>query len=164
MSKLLKRVVLPSFVAMSLVFGFTGCAEKATATEDNVITVDSLREEYMRSVGAEYEDTLIMDFSDRYDDEVAIYDSNDLTLDMLENRNGRVIIERCYGVVIDAENGAGKVLNPYDEDYDYISYSRCEGIREGTLMMTYLVYDPDTNYFDDIMERYDCVVSHELED
>ena len=132
--------------------------------EDNVITTDGLREEYMMSVGVEYEDTLIMDFSDRYEGDVIIYDSNDLTLDMLENRNGQVIIERCYGVVIDAENGACKVLNPYDEDYDYISYSRCEGVRGGTLMMTYLVYDPDTNYFDDIMERYDCVVSHELED
>ena len=163
MSKVMKRMVLPVFIVTAIMFGFTGCAEKVVA-EDNVITTDGLREEYMMSVGVEYEDTLIMDFSDRYEGDVIIYDSNDLTLDMLENRNGQVIIERCYGVVIDDENGAGKVLNPYDEDYDYISYSRCEGVREGTLMMTYLVYNPDTNYFDDIMERYDCVVSRELED
>lgn len=164
MSKFMKRVVLPVLIATVLSLGFAGCAKRVEATENEVITTDSLREEYMMSVGTEYEDTLIMDFSDRYESEVVIYDSDDLTLEMLENRNGKVIIERCYGVVIDAGNGAGKVLNPCDEDFDYISYSRCEGIREGTLMMTYLVYDPDTNYFDDIMERYDCVVSHELED
>lgn len=164
MSKFMKRVVLPVLIATVLSLGFSGCAKQVESTENEVVTTDSLREEYVLSVGAEYEDTLIMDFSDRYEGEVVIYDSDDLTLEMLESRNGKVIIERCYGVVIDAENGDGKVLNPYDEDFDYISYSRCEGVREGTLMMTYLVYDPDTNYFDDIMERYDCVVSHKLED
>ncbi len=159
---------------------FTGCAkgnevvasgspvesEGEVITLDEPITVDSLRAEYMSEIGWEYEDELIADFSERYDGDVIIYNSNELSLEMLENRNGDVIIERCYGVVTDGENGAGKVLYPYDEDYDYISYFRCKGfgIREGTLIMTYLVYNPDNNYHDDIMDRFDCLVSRELED
>lgn len=120
----------------------------------------------MSDIGWEYEDELIADFSERYDGDVIIYNSNELSLEMLENRNGDVIIERCYGLVTDKENGAGKVLYPYDEDYDYISYFRCKGfgIREGTLIMTYLVYNPDSNYCDDIIDRFDCLVSRELED
>lgn len=159
---------------------FTGCAKEGevvasgyppksegeVVTVDEPITVDSLRAEYMSKIGWEYEDELIADFSERYERDVIIYNSDELSLEMLENRNGDVVIERCYGVVADAEDGTGKVLYPYDEDYDYISYLRCKGfgIHEGTLMMTYLVYNPDNNYHDDIMDRFDCLVSRELED
>lgn len=156
-SKIIKRIVLPSLVVAVLIMDFTGCVE-ATENMENIL------EDHITSVGNECEDTLVMDFSERYDGEVFVYDSDELTLDTLENRNGKVIVERCYSVVTDAHNGIGKVLNVSDKNFNYISYSRCEGIREGTLMLTYLVYNPDTNYCDDIVERYDCVVSHELED
>lgn len=174
--KMIMALTLSGLMVLSVLL--TGCAKgneviaSGTESEGEVITlhepitVDGLRAEYMGDIGWEYEDELIADFSERYDGNVIIYNSNELSLEMLENRNGDVIIERCYGVVTDGENGVGKVLYPYDEDYDYISYFRCKGfgIREGTLIMTYLIYNPDSNYCDDIIDRFDCLVSRELED
>lgn len=171
----LMKCVLPTIlIAAVCVLSFVGCEETTKVSETTTVRVeestepeettpDGILSDYMKSVGTEYEDTLIMDLSERFDGEIFIYDSNMLPTEVLENRNGKVIVERCYGMVV-SRDGDGRVLNPYDEDYDYISYRRCDDTREGTLMLTYLVYNPDTNYWDDIMERYDCVVSHELED
>lgn len=175
-----KKMIMVSVGLMVFSALFTGCtkeneviasdspmeSEGEVVTFHEPITVDGLRAEYMSNIGWEYEDELVADFSERYDGDVIIYNSNELSPEMLENRNGDVIIERCYGEVTDKETGAGKVLYPYDEDYDYISYFRCKGfgICEGTLIMTYLIYNPDNNYCDDIMDRFDCLVSRELED
>ena len=173
-NNLMKRVLTMVFIATICMLSFAGCGKTAevadTSTtgfeesnEPEEITPDGILEDYMESVGIEYEETLIMDLSERFDGEISICDSSTLSTEVLENRNGRVIVERCYGMVV-SRDGDGKVLNPYDKDYDYISYRRCDETREGTLMLTYLVYNPDTNYWDDIIERYDSVVSHELED
>lgn len=144
-----------------LILSFTGCRNAVWE-----ITPENIFESYRVSVGNEYEDTLILDLFERYGREIVIYDSAELSIEDLENRNGKVIVERCNGKVTSREMD-GRVLNPYDVDYSYISYRSYTGsekLREGTLMLTYLVYNPDSNYCDDIIERYDCVVSHELED
>ena len=91
--------------------------------------------------------------------EVEVWESAGLTGDVLEARNGKTIVERCYGVVENAKTGDGKLLNPYDPDYDYISYKGVSfEIENGLEVFTYLVYNPDNNYVDDILFRIDIPV------
>lgn len=97
-----------------------------------------------------------------YGSDPAVYDSSDITSEVLENRDGNLIIERVIGRVTDRETGEGKILNPgefWDGHGTYINYS-CFGheLDEGTVLVSYLVYDPDTNGIDDITDRWDFVL------
>lgn len=86
-----------------------------------------------------------------------IVESKDLTYDMLVNRNGKTIVEKCVGVVLN-EDGDGEVTNGIP-DYNYISYRGIEeDLQPGTVVLTYCVYNPDTTYEDDIILRYDFVI------
>lgn len=94
---------------------------------------------------------------------VQIYDTPELMgSDILSNRNGKLIIEQCVGIVTNKETGDGKILGL--EENDYICYSRVKGIRDGSIVLTYFIYNPETNYIDDIIYRYDCVIDHSHED
>lgn len=84
---------------------------------------------------------------------VEVINANELTAEMLENRNRNIIIERVFGVVTDAENGHGCEFNG-----NYISYKSVDNISNGDVICTYLVYNPDTNCIDDIAARYDYVM------
>lgn len=79
-----------------------------------------------------------------------IYDSSDLTEDILANRQGKLIIEKCVGVVSDDEKNGNL------EDGSYISYADVD-CAKGDTITTYLIYNPDTNYTDDVIERFDYV-------
>lgn len=81
-----------------------------------------------------------------------IYDSSELSFEMLENRSGKTIVERCIGVVIDQDTGDGIMLNAKDSQ-NYIKYR--PGNPSGTVFASYMVYNPETDYYDDIIERYD---------
>ena len=88
-----------------------------------------------------------------------VYDASELTADILENRRGTMVVERCFGVVTDAKQGDGRVLNPADKDYDYIGYRGVYWpLSDGTVLLSYMVYNPDNGYIDDIVERYDLVL------
>ena len=98
-----------------------------------------------------------------------IYNSADLTTEILTERNGVLIIEKCYGVVTD-NNGNGRMLlndndfiNAHDRNYNniadnYISYKSVTGAGEGDIVLTYFIYNPDSNYADDIMVRFDYII------
>ena len=75
--------------------------------------------------------------------------------DIIENRNGNLIIEKVIGIVTNAETGDGHQLG--NADY-YISYSSVDNIRNGNIICTYFIYNPDTNYADDILMRFDYVI------
>ena len=45
---------------------------------------------------------------------VKVYDSSEITPDILENREGKTIVERCYGIVLDMETGDGRIINAAD--------------------------------------------------
>lgn len=94
---------------------------------------------------------------------IEIYDSSELTLEMLQNKDRKIIIEKCIGVVENSD-GDGKILNPCDSDYDYISYKSVEDFQVGDTILTYFIYNPDTNFTDDILERFDYIIDHEQED
>ena len=94
-----------------------------------------------------------------------LYDSSELTIDILENRNGTTIIERCIGIVTNKVAGDGKILNVADTMGDYIGYrSIGHKVYDGTVVLTYFVYNPENNYSDDITDRYDFILCREWED
>lgn len=97
-----------------------------------------------------------------------IYDTDELTAEILENRTQQdsIIIERVIGMVTNREqDGDGIVLNTTDAEHNYISYRSVDfETCEGTIILTYFVYNPGTDYVDDIMERYDFVLDREYED
>lgn len=85
---------------------------------------------------------------------VEIYDSENLTYDILTNRNGKTIVEKTYGVVLD-EEGNGMQLNPSVAGQDYIKY---HDLPVGSVVLSVFVYNPETNAEDDIISRSDFVL------
>lgn len=111
------------------------------------------------------EDRFIADLHERFGDNIqfVIYDTDDLTLEVLEHRTERdeLIVERCVGVVTNAvRQGDGRIINTAEDYYNYISYS-CVGfeVNDGTIVLSYMVFNPDTDYEDDIIERFDYAVT-----
>ena len=89
-----------------------------------------------------------------------VIDCDKLTEKMLTHRNGKkhhiMYIERIIGKVTDNEKN-GTVLNPPVDGGYYISYASVKGARKGDLIITYCVYNPYTNYDDDVIERWDFI-------
>lgn len=87
-----------------------------------------------------------------------VIDCNDLTEEMLTTRadHNVMYIERIIGKVTDnAKNG--KILNPPVNGGYYISYASIKDARKGDLIVTYCVYNPYSNYEDDVIERWDFI-------
>lgn len=72
-------------------------------------------------------------------------------LDALENRNGKIIIEVSSGTVLDDE-GHGRDICGY-----YIKYDS-ERFSAGNEVQSVFVYNPETNYIDDIISRTDILI------
>lgn len=87
-----------------------------------------------------------------------IYREYELTPEILTNRKGSLVIEMVIGKCIDAESGAGVVIGKEDEHYNYISYKNVPGVKTNDIVCSYLLYNPDNNYEDDIIERYDFIL------
>lgn len=89
------------------------------------------------------------------DDTVEVYyEYDDLTAEIIENRMGKWIIEVFYGTCV-SEDGDG-----LSDDGYYISYRGVPGFSVGQRYRTFAVYDPTTNYIDDIMARFDFAVDN----
>ena len=88
--------------------------------------------------------------------ELMVIDESQVTEELLTNRNGKIIISRVVGKMIN-ENGDGEVINGYDGDY--ITYRNVKGAEVDNIIVTYLVYNPDNNAIDDIICRFDYIVS-----
>lgn len=85
-------------------------------------------------------------------------DCNDLTEEMLTTRKDKNImyIERIIGKVTDNEKN-GTVLNPPVDGGYYISYASVADAEIGDVIVTYCVYNPYSNYDDDVIERWDFI-------
>ena len=93
-----------------------------------------------------------------------LYETHELTGERLTHRKGVLICEICIGIVTNAQTGEGRVLNT-DGYYNFISYKGFDQpYEDGTVIVTYLVYNPENNYEDDIVDRYDFVLTREYED
>lgn len=147
-----KKFLVLSMITMVATGVFSGCDTK---------TVEPVKVEAAEKsveVGS-------LDFYRELSEEIGaieIVDSADLSLEDLENRKGKIIIEKCIGVVENSD-GDGRVLNCADPDYYYISYRSVEDFQEGDTILTYFIYNPDTNYTDDILERFDYVIDREVD-
>ena len=82
-----------------------------------------------------------------------VIDSKKLTHKMLVTRKKKHImyIEVCRGTVTNKKKD-GKLSGG-----GYISYKSVKGCHKGDKVMTYCVYNPFTNYDDDIIERWDFI-------
>ena len=89
-----------------------------------------------------------------------VIDCDKLTEKMLTHRSNKkchiMYIERIIGKVTDNEKN-GTVLNPPVDGGYYISYASVEDARKGDLVITYCVYNPYSNYDDDVIERWDFI-------
>ena len=89
-----------------------------------------------------------------------VIDCNDLTLEMITTRCAEekhiMYIEKVVGIVADDEGNGIILNNPEDCGY-YISYRSVKGARKGDLIITYCVYNPYTNWDDDVIERWDFI-------
>lgn len=114
------------------------------------------------------EDSFVLEMHDKGYNNIDIYDTKDITENLLESRteSDRLIVERAIGIVTNRERqGDGKILNTDDDYYNYISYRNVDfNTCDGTIVLTYLIYNPDTSYTDDIIERYDFCLDRNFED
>lgn len=89
-----------------------------------------------------------------------VIDCDKLTEKMLTHRNSKkhhiMYIERIIGKVTDNEKN-GTVLNPPVDGGYYISYASVADARKGDTIITYCVYNPYSNYDDDVIERWDFI-------
>lgn len=89
---------------------------------------------------------------------VKVINCNDLTEEMLITRadHNVMYIKRIIGKVTDNEKN-GKVLNPPVDGGYYISYASVDDAEIGDTIITYCVYNPYSNYDDDVIERWDFI-------
>ena len=73
--------------------------------------------------------------------------SSDEALEIIKNRNGSLVIEIVEGVAYDNQGNGG------NNDY-YIKYDENE-FSKGDEVISIFVYNPCTNYADDILHRVD---------
>lgn len=72
-------------------------------------------------------------------------------LETLENRDGKIIIEVSSGTVLD-NKGNGQDICGYYIKYDSSRFSA------GDQVQSVFVYNPETNYIDDIISRTDTLI------
>jgi hypothetical protein len=63
------------------------------------------------------------------------------------------LVEKETGIVTNAKKGDGLTSHGY-----YISYKRVKGIKKGSRIVSYFVYQKGNNHIDDIIDRYDVVI------
>ena len=161
MKKLLS-IVLVVFIVL---LGVAGCSTPRTpeSPQSRVPTVFG-NLPYVVEDYTEIEELFIMELTEKGLGSYQIFDASELTAEILENRNGITIIERCVGMVVDKTKGDGIILNAYHPEFNYISYRSCgQEVRDGTILVSYMVYNPDTTYIDDIVERHDFVICRDYE-
>lgn len=157
-------VIVPTCIAIcfTIVYIFTHNSNNNNSNANNDVS-----ENYSQSISIisekdkkevvenikEYEE-----LSKRYD--VEIYDTSNLTLEVLQNRNGKIIIEKRIGIV-ENESGDGKTLNDGNNGKNnfYINYSNVKNVNKGNVILTYFVYNPCNNSTDDIVYRYDRIIA-----
>ena len=115
-------------------------------TSENKLNINTSSDSY------DFEPTInVIPSKTETDNICQLYDSSELTEDVLANRQGKLIIEKCIGTVIDDEKNGSL------EDGSYISYTDVDDCTKGDTVITYLIFNPDTNYVDDVIERFDYI-------
>lgn len=97
---------------------------------------------------------------------IEICDTNELTHDIIKNRNGKIIAEKIIGQVTDGSLN-GRILNANNtqENYTnkndelYMNYECVQGAKQGNKILTYFIYNPFTKAQDDVLTRLDFIIN-----
>jgi len=108
----------------------------------------------------EFYDNMIKDVN-----AIEIYDTSELTPQVMANRKGKIVVEKIIGKVT-SHKLDGEILNCNTDDGgytnkdggNYISYERVDGAKEGDKILTYYIYNPFTNEQDDVLTRLDFII------
>lgn len=125
---------------------------------DKVISAEDKTDYYNSQIA--FYDNMIKDI-----DTLTIYDTDDLTSEIMADRGGKVVVEKIIGEVTN-DNLDGMILNCDAEDGgytnkdggNYISYERVDGAKKGDKILTYYIYNPFTNEQDDVLTRLDFII------
>lgn len=176
----MKKIICITITIIMLI-SFAGCGAKDTAENQPInaqkqMAAKSIDEKFTYTINGEQqkvtpyypiEDNYVMNMVKVGYSNFHIYDSRNVTGGMLANRtkSEKIIIERVIAIITNGNReGDAKVLNT-NGDYNYISYYGTDlDYTTGTVMITYLMYNPETDYEDDIIERYDYVLDRNFED
>ena len=176
----MKKIICIAITIIMLI-SFASCGAKDTAENQPInaqkqMAAKSIDEKFTYTINGEQqkvtpyypiEDNYVMNMVEVGYSNFHIYDSRNVTGEMLTNRteSDKIIVERVIAIITNKEReGDAKVLNT-NGDYAYISYYGTDlDYTTGTIMITYLMYNPETDYEDDIIERYDYVLDRNFED
>lgn len=125
---------------------------------NNIIQANNHTDYYNSQV--EFYDNMIEDANT-----MEIYNTNELTPQIMANRNGTIIVEKIVGKVTN-DKLDGEILNCNAEEGgytnkdggNYINYQRVNGAKKGDKILTYFIYNPFTNEQDDVMTRLDFII------
>ena len=125
---------------------------------DKVIITENQTDYYNSQV--EFYDNMIKEVNT-----LKIYDTDELTPQIMANRNGKIIVEKIVGKVTN-DKLDGEILNCNAEEGgytnkdggNYISYERVDGAKEGDKIVTYYIYNPFSNEQDDVLTRMDFII------
>lgn len=156
MNKILQKV-LHTGICLSVGFSMgLNLKDDVSITETKVhdgIYVDNVSQ-------VEFFDNMIKDV-----DTIEIYDTSELTPQVMANRKGKIVVEKIIGKVT-SHKLDGEILN-CDTDNggytnkdggNYISYERVDGAKEGDKILTYYIYSPFSNEQDDVLTRLDFII------
>lgn len=156
MNKILQKV-LHTGICLSVGFSIgLNLKDNVSITETKVhdgMYVDNVSQ-------VEFFDNMIKDV-----DTIEIYDTSELTPQVMANRKGKIIVEKIIGKVTNCKLD-GEILNCNVDDGgytnkdggNYINYERVDGAKEGDKIVTYYIYNPFTNEQDDVMTRMDFII------
>ena len=144
--------------ALYLLIGILIGLNLSQVKTDKVISTEDKTDYYNSQV--EFYDEMIEDINT-----LKIYDTNDLTPQVMANRNGKIIVEKIVGKVTN-DKLDGEILNCNAEEGgytnkdggNYINYERVEGAKKGDKILTYYIYSPFTNEQDDVLTRLDFII------
>lgn len=145
--------------AICLMVGFSiglNVSDNVSITETKVhdgIYVDDVSQ-------VEFYDSMIKDVN-----AIEIYDTSELTPQIMADRKGKIIVEKIIGKVT-SHKLDGEILNCNVDDGgytnkdggNYINYERVDGAKEGDKILTYYIYNPFSNVQDDVWTRLDFII------
>lgn len=134
---------IANIILTSVLVAVIGC-NASTASTSNVSRNDIIIDNVGIGIMQMVKDSIRVHHSKTQED----FDS--LT-SVIENRNDRIIIEMIDATVLD-DDGNGSDSFGFYVKYDSGRYSKGDKVR------SIFVYNPDTNYFDDIVCRVDALI------
>lgn len=153
---------MKSKMALCLLTGIIIGSSLSNVQTDKIIQAENKAEYYNSQT--EFYDNMIENVSI-----MEIYDTSEITPEIMANRNGKIIVEKIIGKVT-SHKLDGQILNcdvdnggyTNKDGGNYISYERVDGAKEGDKIVTYYIYSPFTNEQDDVMARLDFILGSDI--